>query len=119
MGGGTRTNRPSPMLRRLFHGINLLAQRQTLRYPHLTPFVPAFLVVRWPSQSWPTSDGYKEIRDRTMQLTESGDAEFFLASLLGYLDQKNQRLGGTAARRSRLREDFTCIASAIRSAGDF
>ncbi len=79
--------------RRLFHGIDLLAQRSPLRYPRLSPFVPAYLVVRWPSQSNILLNGYKKIRDRAMQLTENGDAQFFLASLLGYLDQKNQRSG--------------------------
>jgi hypothetical protein len=84
--------------RRLFNGINLLAKRQPQRYPRLTPFVPAFLVVRWPSQSSFLPEGYKTIRDRATQLTEKGDAEFFLASLLGYLDQKNTRVGGQGSK---------------------
>jgi len=86
--------------RRLFNGIKLLADRQPQRYPRLTPFVPAFLLVRWPSQSslLEGEEGYRKIRDRAAQLTENGDAEFFLASLLGYLDQKNTRLGGHGSK---------------------
>jgi len=86
--------------RRLFNGIKLLAGRQPQRYPRLMPFVPAFVIVRWPSQSsmLEGESGYKKIRDRAAQLTENGDAEFFLASLLGYLDQKNTRVGGHGSK---------------------
>lgn len=84
--------------RRLFNGIEVLAQHQPQRYPRLTRFKPAFLVVRWPSQSWVTNGGYRKIRNRAAYLTEKGDAEFFLASLLGYLDYQNARQGGQGSK---------------------
>jgi hypothetical protein len=55
--------------------------------------VPSFVAVHWPSESWPTPKGYATIRDRAAKMTEEGDAEFFLASLLGYLEARNQRFG--------------------------
>ena len=84
--------------RRLFSGINLLYRRQAARYPRLGPFQPAFLVVRWPSKSSFLPRGYREIRDRAAQMTEQGEAEFFLASLLGYLDRRNTRQGGPGSK---------------------
>ena len=44
-----------------------------------------------PQAHLPTLSGYKKIRDRTKHMTTEGEAEFFLASLLGYLDRGNQR----------------------------
>lgn len=41
---------------------------------------------------------YRKIRDRATELTEEGEAEFFLASLLGYLDWKNDRVGGHGSK---------------------
>lgn len=73
--------------KRLFHSIGSQRERDAARYPELAPFVPAFVLVRWPSESNPLPGGYRRIRDRARLLTEEGAAEFFLASLLGYLDR--------------------------------
>jgi hypothetical protein len=56
--------------------------------------------------SSPTSWGYRKIRDRAAALTEEGDAEFFLASLLGYLDDNNNRIGGPGTRTLAARGGF-------------
>ncbi|HYR27627.1 MAG TPA: hypothetical protein VEU30_04135 [Thermoanaerobaculia bacterium] len=72
--------------RRLFNAITVQQKRDTARYPAAAPFVPAFVLVRWPSESNPLPWGYRKIRDRARNLTEKGAAEFFLAALLGYLD---------------------------------
>jgi hypothetical protein len=66
------------------------ARRATL-YPKLGTVVPGFIAVHWPSNSLPTLSGYKKIRDRAKRMTTQGEAEFFLASLLGYLDLGTQR----------------------------
>ena len=73
---------------RLFNGIKVLFGRDGQHYPRLARFEPAFIAVRWPSNSNPFPSGYERIRDRARDLTENGDAEFFLASLLGYLQTK-------------------------------
>ena len=39
----------------------------------------------------PTPGGYTKIRNRAKAMTTGGQAEFFLASLLGYLDKDNDR----------------------------
>jgi len=74
--------------RRLFAGIEARHRAAAARYPKLNPFIPAFVAVYWPSRSLPLPAGYGRIRDRAKNLTENGYAEFFLASLLGYLDRK-------------------------------
>lgn len=84
--------------RRLFQGIEKVWQARRGAYSQLDRFVPAFVAVRWPSLSNPLPSGYKAIRDRTTALTERGDAEFFLAALLGYLDQQNTRVGGPGSK---------------------
>lgn len=63
--------------------------------------VPSFVAVHWPSQSAPTPAGYARVRDRAAKMTEEGDAEFFLASLLGYLDASNPQ--GAARNTKTLR----------------
>jgi hypothetical protein len=73
--------------KRLFQAIERQQRRDGSRYPAVRPFVPAFVLVRWPSESNPLPAGYRRIRDRAKSLTEDGAAEFFLASLLGYLDR--------------------------------
>jgi hypothetical protein len=55
--------------------------------------VPSFIAIHWPSLSLPTPKGYGTMRDRAAKMTEEGDAEFFVASLLGYLEARNQRAG--------------------------
>ena len=84
--------------RRLFAGIRSVFNAQPTMYPKVRSFVPAFLLVRWPSMSSPLPGDYVRIRDRATGLTEQGDAEFFLASLLGYLEQKNRRVGGAGSK---------------------
>ena len=82
--------------RRLFHAIEAVQAAHALRYPRLGAFRPGFLAVHWPSMSSATFSGYKRIRDRAKAMTDQGYAEFFLASLLGYLDS----FGGSAAGES-------------------
>ncbi len=76
---------------RLFQGLRSEHQRRPDKYPGLAPFVPAFLVVCWPSMSEPLPAGFNRVRDRTRAMTDKGEAEFFLASLLGYLESENKR----------------------------
>jgi hypothetical protein len=71
--------------RRLFSAIEQVGQESIKQYPRLQSFTPAFVAVHWPSASLPTLRGYKKIRDRAKAMTGQGFAEFFLASLLGYL----------------------------------
>jgi hypothetical protein len=47
----------------------------------------------------PLPAGYRTIRDRAAALTQKGDAAFFLASLLGYLDKRNTRVAVGGAKR--------------------
>ncbi len=77
--------------KRLFANLEDWFQRESARYPALGTVVPGFVAVHWPSSSLPTLSGYKKIRDRAKRMTTQGEAEFFLASLLGYLDRDNQR----------------------------
>ena len=77
--------------RKLFNGICDVRDKGAGRYGGLSPFVPAFVVVHWPSKSSVLPGGYRKIRDRAAAMTEKGYAEFFLASLLGYLEKKNNR----------------------------
>jgi hypothetical protein len=77
--------------RRLFNGIVEVQRAKAASYANLSNFVPAFVAVHWPSMSRPTMVGYRSIRDRAAAMTEKGYAEFFLASLLGYLEGKNER----------------------------
>jgi hypothetical protein len=73
---------------RLFDGINYVFSGKPARYPGLINFKPAFVAVHWPSMSWPFFCGYRKIRERAHQRTENGYAEYALAFLLGYLEQK-------------------------------
>jgi hypothetical protein len=77
--------------RRLFANLKLWFLRESHRYPRLSDIVPAFVAVHWPSNSTPGLLGYKKIRNRAKQMTTNGEAEFFVASLLGYLDEGNER----------------------------
>lgn len=77
--------------RRMFANLASWFAEQASRYPKLDRVVPGFIAVHWPSNSLPTLGGYKKIRDRAKYMTTQGEAEFFLASLLGYLDVDNQR----------------------------
>ena len=92
--------------RRMFKAILSGASSDASRYPALRPFRPAFVGVRWPSMSSAGRKGYKRIRDRAAALTDNGDAEFFLASLLGYLETQNVRSGGAGTRTLRARGGF-------------
>jgi len=77
--------------KRMFANLTDWFTREQARYPRLGAVVPGFVAVHWPSSSLPTLSGYKRIRDRAKHMTTQGEAEFFLASLLGYLDLGNQR----------------------------
>jgi hypothetical protein len=77
--------------KRMFANLADWFARESARYPRLGTVVPGFVAVHWPSSSLPTLSGYKKIRDRAKRMTTEGEAEFFLASLLGYLDMGNQR----------------------------
>lgn len=48
-----------------------------------------------------TPRGYKRIRDRAVKMTTEGEAEFFLASVLGYLHAKNERRPRKGVLRGR------------------
>lgn len=90
---GWRNGQPEALsaARKIFKGIIDLHKEKKDLYPNIKDlFVPAFLVIRWPSWSKPQSTGYSKIRDRAASLTDEGEAEFFLASLLGYLDEKRR-----------------------------
>lgn len=77
--------------KRIFANLADWFAREQARYPRLGTIVPGFIAVHWPSNSLPTLSGYKKIRDRAKHMTTQGEAEFFLASLLGYLDLGNRR----------------------------
>lgn len=87
--------------RRMFANLASWFTNQTARYPRLDKVVPGFIAVHWPSSSLPTLGGYKKIRDRAKYMTTQGEAEFFLASLLGYLDLDNQRSDERKVLRAR------------------
>lgn len=92
--------------RRLFHGLNAVYQARKAYYGQLSPFNPGFVAIRWPSWSSPLPEGYRLIRDRAKQLTEAGDAAFFLASLLGYLETRSDRVGGRGSKTLAARDGF-------------
>jgi hypothetical protein len=71
--------------RRIFSGILNSVDTHVQRYEAITAFSPFFISVRWPSLSSPGPLGYRCIRNRASKLTEHGEAEFFLACLLGYI----------------------------------
>jgi hypothetical protein len=77
--------------KRMFANLADWFARESARYPRLGTVIPGFVAVHWPSSSLPTLSGYRKIRDRAKRMTTQGEAEFFLASLLGYLDLGNQR----------------------------
>jgi hypothetical protein len=72
--------------RQIFFGIQNATRGNPNRYDAISEFKPYFVAVRWPSLSVAEPLGYKRIRDRAAKLTENGEAEFFLACLLGYLE---------------------------------
>jgi hypothetical protein len=113
--------------RRLFGNLDAAIQQSAERYPKAAPIVPAFVAVHWPSRSPPTLKGYCTIRDLAAKMTTDGDAEFFLASLLGYLDNKNKRTKAGRVLRARsghyihcLGHSFGCrfLTAAIRASAD-
>jgi hypothetical protein len=77
--------------RRLFANLEEWLLHERNRYPRLGEVVPAFVAVHWPSASTPGPLGYRRIRDRAVRMTTEGEAASFLALLLGYLDEKNER----------------------------
>lgn len=77
--------------RKLFANLEDWFVRSQKHYPRLGNIVPGFVTVHWPSRSTPGFMGYRKIRNRAKQMTTEGEAEFFLASALGYLDARNAR----------------------------
>jgi hypothetical protein len=87
--------------KRLFANLTDWFIRERARYPNLGAVVPGYVAVHWPSNSLPTLSGYTKIRNRAKRLTTEGEAEFFLASLLGYLDQGNVRSSDRRVLRAK------------------
>jgi len=71
----------------LFQGIERRWADCPEQYPRLAGFNPAFVAVHWPSMSSVLPGGYAEIKRRAESLTTKGEAEFFLSSILGYLEE--------------------------------
>jgi hypothetical protein len=107
---GWRTDRAAAIVnaKRMFNGIEVVHKKRTGAYPNLADFVPGFVAVSWPSDSRPNTSGYKTIRDRAWAMTEDGYAEFFLASLLGYLKPTDPEAGGVLPRTLRSERGF-CV----------
>jgi hypothetical protein len=87
--------------RKLFANLDVWFKSRASDYPNAGKIVPAFVAVHWPSTSLPGPGGYKKIRNRAKAMTTQGEAEFFLASLLGYLDANNEREGGRKVLRAK------------------
>jgi hypothetical protein len=79
--------------KRLFNAIEARYMAQPERYNRIRRFKGMYIAISWPSQSLPTPWGYGRIRNRAHNMTENGYAEYFLASLLGYLDEKRRQKG--------------------------
>jgi hypothetical protein len=75
--------------RTLFPAILDVQQRKKKLYRRIKQFQPQFVSVHWPSDSTVLFGGYQKIRDRAAKMTDSGEAEYFLARLLGYLEDLN------------------------------
>jgi hypothetical protein len=105
---GWQTDRPSAVAnaRRMFHAIGWSYERLGAAYPRLEGFTPGFVAVSWPSTSTSGPSGYRKIRDRAKAMTDDGYAEFFLASLLGYLSPSDLNAGGEAPRTLRSSRGF-------------
>jgi hypothetical protein len=86
---GWRTDEDSAerAAQQLFQGIEERWSRCKAQYPGLTAFKPAFVTVHWPSMSSVMPWGYAKIKGRAQSLIKNGEAEFFLSSLLGYLEE--------------------------------
>lgn len=95
--------------RRLFANLDRWFESRSADYPGLVGIVPAFVAVHWPSTSLPGPGGYKKIRDRAKAMTTEGEAEFFLASLLGYLDADNKRDNGRKVLKARGGYNIHCL----------
>ena len=87
--------------RRLFVNLDNWFSQEHYRYPRLGKIIPAFVAVHWPSSSTPGILGYKKIRKRASRMITRGEAEFFLAFLLGYLDEGNVRAPDRKVLRAR------------------
>jgi len=86
---GWRTDEDSAerAAQQLFQGINRTWADCQDRYPLVADFKPAFVTVHWPSMSSVLPWGYAKIKRRAESLTTRGEAEFFLSSILGYLEE--------------------------------
>ena len=71
----------------LFQGITQRWVECRDYYPELSVFKPAFLALHWPSVSSFLPSGYNKIKRRASALTKTGEAEFALSSILGYLEE--------------------------------
>jgi hypothetical protein len=93
--------------KRMFKAIHSCSEKRKGFYASLGEFVPGFVAVSWPSVS-PVlgQNGYRLIRDRAAAMTEDGYAEFFLASLLGYLNPTDPTAGGEHPRTLKSKRGF-------------
>lgn len=112
--------------RRLFANLEDWFIQRGPAYPKLKKIVPGFVAVNWPSRSTPGLIGYKKIRSRARRMTTEGEAEFFLASLLGYLETRNSRSPARKVLRAKAGFYVHCIGhsfggrfltAAIKAAG--
>ncbi|MEU7869211.1 hypothetical protein [Dactylosporangium sp. NPDC049140] len=113
--------------RRLFSAIWQLYREQPDRYPALEDFRPYFFSVQWPSQSLPTTAGYRRIRDRAHAMTTGGYAAHVVAALLGRLDHVRAAPRGPSTLRTADGQYLHCVGhsfgcrflgEAIRQAAD-
>lgn len=95
--------------RRLFAGIRDLYDEDPARYPGLDGFRPAFYSVQWPSQSLPTTGGYRKIRDRAHAMTTTGHAAHVMAALLGLLDSSRTSPYGPPTLRTAGGQYLHCV----------
>ena len=104
---GWQTDEGSALLaaQQLFHGIERRWNRCPSRYPRLAGFKPAFVAVHWPSTSSYLPLGYRKIKHRATTLTTTGEAEFFLSRILGYLEEA-KGFGGPSRGLLRSRYGF-------------
>lgn len=83
----TRRDQPESALSAVRQLLTLTtAQYDHTRYPHLKPWRPWTILVRWPSRSVPSLGGYRRIRDRAHAMSTQGHAPRVIGRLLGYLN---------------------------------
>ncbi|WP_328351743.1 alpha/beta hydrolase [Streptomyces sp. NBC_00445] len=87
-GWRTSNDKAEKAAARLFQLVEDLAEQQPHAYPHISPFRPQYVCVRWPSGSAATKTGYRTIRDRTAAMAHCGHASQVLAAVLGYFNER-------------------------------